>query len=240
MGNKMFEGMKIDMGLLPTAALNGNATGVYYNLADYRKGIAILQVGAIAATFTSKIEVYQATNAAAGSAKLLTGATATITANTNVTSLTLALSTVLAGHTVTVNGLLFTAHANTTTVANREFDMDGTDDEDATDLCTCLNDATYGIAPLGLTAVNVSGTVTITSTVPGATLITATSTGGTITVATVKAQAYVEIDALTLEAGFTHIACKVTTTSAQAVSAILLRGGQRVGISQKVGASASV
>lgn len=79
------------------------------------------------------------------------------------------------------------------------------------------------------------------STVPGATTITAAQgVGATMTVATLAAQAYVEIDALTLESTFTHIACKVTTTSAQAVSAILLRGGQRVGISQKVGASASV
>ena len=240
MGNKMFEGMKVDMGLLPTNALNGNATGSYYDLADYRKGIAILQVAAMAITKTAKIEVYQATNAAAGGAKLLTGATATITANVNVTSLTLALATVLNTHTIVINGLTFTAHTDTTTVANREFAIDGGNDTlDGDELVTCLSDPVYGVP--GVTATNNAGTLTLVSTVPGATVITAAQgVGATITVATVKAQAYVEFDALTLESGFTHVATKVTTDGAMVVSAILLRGGQRAGITQKVGASASV
>ena len=238
MGNKLYEGMKVDIGLAPVS-LNGNSTGKYYDLADYRKGIAVLQVGAMAATFTAKIEVYQATNAAAGSAKLLTGATATITANTNVTSLTLALATVLNTHTVIINGLTFTAHTDTTTVASRQFSIAGTDSQDGDELCTCINDATYGVP--GITATNNAGTITLISTVPGATIITASQgVGATVTFATLSAQGYVEFDALTLESTFTHVACKVTTTSAQVVSAILLRGGQRVGISQKVGASASV
>lgn len=239
MGNKMFEGMKIDVGLLPTAALNGNATGVYYDLADYRKAIAVLQVGAIAATFTSKIEVFQATNAAAGSAKLLTGATATITANTNVTSATLTLVSTLNTHTVIINGLTFLAHTNTTVLASRQFSIAGDDTADAVELALCINDPTYGVP--GVTATGNANAITLTSTVPGATVITAAQgVGATITCATVLAQGYVEIDALTLEAGFTHVACKVTTTSAQVVSATLLRGGQRKEISQKIGASASV
>jgi hypothetical protein len=48
---------------------------------------------------------------------------------------------------VRVNGLTFTAHATTTTAANREFSIAGTDTQDATELVTVLNDATYGIAP---------------------------------------------------------------------------------------------
>lgn len=43
--------------------------------------------------------------------------------------------------------LTFTAHATTTTAANREFSIAGTDTQDATELTTVLNDATYGIAP---------------------------------------------------------------------------------------------
>ena len=239
MGNKMFEGMKVDIGLLPTAALNGNATGSYYDLADYRKGIAILQVGAIAATFTSKIEVFQATDAAGSGGKLLTGATATITANAYATSATLTLATVLNTHTVIINGLTFLAHTDTTVLASRQFAIDGDDTADAVELASCINDPTYGVP--GVTATPAVAVITLTSTVPGATVITAAQgVGATITVATTRAQAYVEFDALTLESGFTHVACKVTTTSAQAVSAILLRGGQRKEISQKVGASASV
>ena len=233
--------MKVDVGLAPVS-LNGNSTGVYYNLADYRKAIAVLQVGAMAATFTAKIEVFQGTNAAGGSGALLAGATATITANTLVTSLKLTLATVLNTHTIIINGLTFTAHTDTTDVTLRQFAIDGgTDTLDADELCICLNDATYGIAALGLTATNNAGVVTIISTVPGAVVITAAQgVGATITVATLSAQAYVEVDALTLSDGFTHVACKVTTTSAQVVSATLLRGGQRKEITQKVGASASV
>lgn len=57
----------------------------------------------------------------------------------------LTLSGVTAGQTVTVNGLTFTAHGTTTTAANREFSIAGTDTQDAGELVTCLNDATYGV-----------------------------------------------------------------------------------------------
>jgi hypothetical protein len=239
MGNKMFEGTKIDIGVAPVS-INGNSTSVYYDLADYRKAVAVLEAAAMAITKTAKIEVYQAKDSAAGSAKLLTGAMATITANVNVTSLTLALSTVLVTHTIIINGLTFTAHTDTTTVANREFAIDGgTDTLDGDELCICLNDPTYGVP--GVTTTNNAGTITLVSTVPGATVITAAQgVGATITVATLKALAYVELDALTLEDDFTHVATKVTTDATIVVGSLLLRGGQRGAIAQKVGASASV
>jgi len=236
--NKLYEGMKVDIGLAPVS-LNGNSTGVYYNLADYRKAIAILHAGAMAATKTAKIEIYQAKDADATDAKLLTSATATITANVNVTSLTLALATVLNTHTIIINGLTFLAHTDTTVIADRQFSIAGDDSADADELCTCINDPTYGVPEM--TATNNAGTITLVSTVPGATVISAEQgVGATITVATLSAQAYVELDALTLSDTFTHVACKVTTDAAIVVSAMLLRGGQRKGITQKVGASASV
>jgi len=57
----------------------------------------------------------------------------------------LTLAGVTAGQTVTINGLTFTAHTNTTTAANREFSISGTDTQDAGELVTCLSDATYGV-----------------------------------------------------------------------------------------------
>ena len=239
MGNKLYEGMKIDIGLKPTSLASTNATGEYFSLADYRKAIAVLQVAAMAITKTAKIEVFQATNAAAGSAALLAGATATITANVNAASVTLALATVLNTHTIVINGLTFLAHTDTTVLASRRFCISGDDSADGDELASCINDATYGVP--GVTAVNVTGTITLTSTVPGAVVITAAQgVGATITVATLMAEAYVEVDALTLSAGFTHVACKVTTDATIVAGATLLRGGQKVGITQKVGASASV
>lgn len=237
--NKLFEEVKIDIGVAPVSLASNNLTSPYFCLADYRKAIAIVEAGLMAITKTVKLEVYQAKNAAAGSAKLLTGATATITANVNVASLTMALATVLNTHTIIINGLTFTAHTNTTNVALRQFSIASSDTAAGDELAICINDPTYGVP--GVTAVNVIGTVTLTATDPGGEVITAAQgVGATITVATLKAEAYIEIEALTLEDDFTHIATKVTTDATIVISSLLLRGGQRVGITQKVGASASV
>jgi len=236
--NKLYEEMKIDIGLQPVSLATTNATGEYFDLADYRKAIAVMSAAAMAATKTAKLEVYEAKNAAAGSAALLTGATATITANTLVASMTLTLATVLNTHAIVINGLTFTAHTDTEDKTIRQFDISGNDTADALSLANCINDPTYGCA--GVTATPAVAVITLTSTVPGAVVFTTTHGDGTITMATLFAEAYVELDALTLTADFTHIACKVTTDATIVVAATLLRGGQRKGITQKVGASASV
>ena len=72
----------------------------------------------------------------------------------------LTLASVLAGETLIVNGLTFTAHATTTTAANREFDISGNDITDAGELTTLLNDATYGILTSTATD-NGDGTITV-------------------------------------------------------------------------------
>ncbi len=54
------------------------------------------------------------------------------------------MTTVLAGETIIINGQTYTAHATTTTTANREFKISGTDTSDATELAICINDATDG------------------------------------------------------------------------------------------------
>lgn len=236
--NKNYEALKIDIGLVSQALNNTNATGKYHHLKDYRSVLAVLSGGAMAKTKTTKLEVYQAKDAAGTSAKLVTGAAGTITANTLVTELTITLATVLNTETITINDLVFTAHTDTTTVADREFDISGNDTADAAALVVCINDPTYGVP--GVTASNAAAVITLVSTDPGATLITAASTDATFTVATTKAQAYVEVESLTLEADFTHVACKITTTANSNVAAVLLRGDARKGITQKTGASASV
>lgn len=236
--NRLYEEPKLDIGLVGIVLSNTNATGPYYSMKPYRSALAILNGGAMAATKTSKIELLQAKDASGGSSQAITGAEATITANTLVTELTIALATVTAGQTVTIGGLVFTAHATTTTVANREFSIAGTDTADAGELATCINDATYGVP--GVTATNNAGTLTLASTKPGEALITASTAAGTMTIATTKAQAYVELEGLDLDAGFNHIAIKVTTTAVSNVSALLLRGDPRYGVTQKVGASAAI
>lgn len=54
------------------------------------------------------------------------------------------LASVAAAETVIVAGKTYTAHATTTTAANREFAINGTDAQDATALASCVNDGTYG------------------------------------------------------------------------------------------------
>ena len=75
---------------------------------------------------------------------------------------TITLASAQANDTVIVNGLTYTAHASTTTVASRQFSIGGDDTADAAALVTCLNDATYGVP--GVTATSALGVVTLTAT----------------------------------------------------------------------------
>jgi len=236
--NLMTEAAKFDLGIVPQTLNNSNVTGRYYAAKPYRRALAVLQVGALAATKTAKIEVFEAKDAAGTSAQLLTGATATVTANAAVTEMTIALATVLAGEAITINGLTFTAHATVTTAANREFSISGNDTADAAELATLINDATYGVP--GVTATAATGTVTLKATDPGETTITTSSAASTFTIATTQAEAYVEVNGLALSATYTHIAAKITSTGNGSVAALLMRGDARAGITQNVGASAAI
>ncbi len=67
------------------------------------------------------------------------------------------------GDTIIINGLTFTAHTNTTTVATRTFSIAGTDTADAVELAVCINDSTYGVP--GVTATSTGAIVSLTSAV---------------------------------------------------------------------------
>jgi len=90
-----------------------------------------------------------------------------------ITEMTITLATFLVGGTITINSLVFTAHVDTTTVADREFDISGDDTADAVELVTCINDATYGVP--GITATSTLGVVKLVSIDPSKTLITVES-----------------------------------------------------------------
>ena len=242
MKTRISEDVKLDVGI-QSQSLNGNVTGRYHNLAGYSKALAILVAGAIAATETAKLELLQASDSAGTGSKGIPStagqlATALITANALVTKATVTLATFLAGGTITINGLVFTAHATTTTYANREFSIAGTDTADGDELVLCINHATYGVP--GVTASNNAGVVTLVSTEPGEKVITVASNpdNATCIKATVEALSYVEIDTRQMDKknGFDHVAVKVTTTAAIVVGAALLRGGDRFTPVQAVGA----
>lgn len=231
---------KIDIGLVPQTVSNTNVTGRYYKMSDARRALAVMNVGALAATKTAKIEFLQATDLAGTSAKAITGAEATVTANTKVAACTLTLASVANGDAITINGVTFTAHTDTTTASKREYSIAGTDTQDAAALAGLINDATYGVP--GVTATPANAVITLTVTDPGETTITVTDAAATITVATTQALAYVELDVskLDLTNGFEFVAPKVTSTGAGIVGVVLERGECRYTPVQAVGASASV
>ncbi|NQW49654.1 MAG: hypothetical protein HQ465_00290 [Rhodospirillales bacterium] len=236
---RMYEMAKADLGVVPQTLNNSNVTGRYYAAKDYRRALAVLQVGALAVTKTAKIEVFEAKDAAGTSAQLISGATATITANASVTEMTVALATVLANDAITINGLTFTAVATLSTAPITQiFNIDGDNTADAVGLAACINDATYGVP--GVTASASAGTITLKATDPGETTITASSAASTFTIATTQAEAYVEVDGLGLSATYTHVGCKITSTGNGIVGALLMRGNARGAITQRVGASAVV
>ena len=247
MKQRITEEIKVDIGLASQALNNSNATGKYHPIKDYPKIAAVLSGGAMAATKTSKIELLQASdNAGTASKGIPTTAAqealAEIAANALVTEMTITLATFLVAGIITINDLDFTAHVDTTTVADREFDISGSDTLDAAELCVCINDPTYGVP--GVTATSALGVVTLVATEPGEEVITVSSvpSDATCVLATIEAQAYVEIDTRKIDKAedFTHVAVKVTTTADTVVAAELLRGNARYSPDQKVGASATI
>lgn len=109
-----------------------------------------------------------------------TVATNAATARTLITALVapfqahIATAQVQPGDKVTVNGIDFIAHADTTTAADHEWAINGANaSADADELVTCLNDATYGLTDI--TAANSSGAIGLTRDTAAAT-VTVTAT----------------------------------------------------------------
>lgn len=224
--NRQSEDQKIDIAVVSGALNNTNTTGRYYDMSKYGRALFALNIGAMASAKTANLVVYEATAAAGTSAAQI--GSATITANTNVTVATVDLSAAAATDVVTINGLDYT-FAAASTAASRTFSTPAT-------LAAAVNHATAGVP--GITATAATTVVTITATDPGEKLITLTSTAGsgTITVATTQAQAYVDVDAgsMNLADGFTHLGAYVATTANSTVSVALLRGQPRVSPTQMV------
>ncbi len=239
----IYEESKLDVGLIQPLD-NTNITSRYFSARNCGRLLALLEVGAMAATKTIKIELLQAKDKDGTESKGIPStaeqaALAEIAANTKVTECTITLATFLADGVITINGLDFTAHATVTTPASREFSISGDDTADAAELVTCINDPDYGVP--GVTASNVAGVVTLKSTDPGEVLITVSSVpdDGTCVKATLKAQAFVELNVskLDLAGEFNHVAVKVTTTATTTIAAVMVRGHLRYSSVQRVGAS---
>jgi len=219
---RFLEKHKVQLGLMQ-ALDNTNVTGKYFDLRKFRCVTVILVVLAMAATKTAKIELVQDKDGDGGDVKAITGAEKTITANTSVIKATVTLATFLVAGTITINGLTFTADAATTTVADREFSIAGSDTQDGDELVTCINDATYGVP--GVTASNDAGAVTLVASDGYSVTVSSSPDDGTCVKATVEAIAAVDIRMEDLDTpnGFYFVAPKITTTAtATAVAAIMI------------------
>ena len=234
----LYKRAKVDIGLVPQALNNNNnspSTGKYFPMHMFNKALFWLLGGAMDATKTTSIEIWQAKDANGTDAKAITNANATIKANTAVTAAKLTLSgTVQANDTVTINGVVFTAAA-AANAAEQIFAVGADNDACAASLAEVIN-----AAGLGIKATNSSEVVTVVA--EDDATITITSTSGAITVATTEAKAFVEVDvgSLDLADGYEYVAAKVSTTANTVVSVTLIRGDARFEPGQDVAASKSV
>ena len=225
--NRFFDENKVDQALLAADIASTTSTSKYYNLQDHRIVAFPFKVNGMALTNTVVAQLVQATDAAGTGSKNVTGATCTITANSNVQGATVTLATFTAGSVIVINGLTFTGHASTTTVANREFDISGTDTADAAELVTCINDETYGVP--GVTATSALGVVTLTPTDPGGESISVTGVATIGVAATTEAIGYLEIEANQLDTAnlFNHVAVSLTTNATLHCQADCIRDRSR-------------
>lgn len=229
---------KIDLGLVGQTVNASNVTGPYFPVAGYRRFLAVCTDGASVINKTTQIEWLQATALAGTGAKVVkqanestgteskavtTAAALTVTAATEVT---ITPASAANGDTIAINGVTFTAHTDTTTAANREFKIDGTDAQDATALYGLLIDTTYGITDLGIAVTDSeSGVLTLRALGDNCVLTVVTSHATRIAVAITKQIVYSEIgiDDLDLDGGFLYVAPKVTKAGSGIVSVVVLR-----------------
>jgi hypothetical protein len=238
--NKLSDVLKIDVGVTPTSIASTNLTGSYYRMDNFRKALFCIEIAIIAATKTIVAQIYQATDALAGSAKVITKAIATFTANIKAKCVLLTTRSCVATDSIIINGLTFTG-GTSEVLASRQWKADGNDAADATSLCNCINDATYGVP--GVLATLATDTVVLTAIEPGDAYITiGTIVGGTITPSTLRADMFVEVDATDLDTanGFDHVALNISSPAATVIcGATLIRGNERYSPTQYVGASES-
>lgn len=222
MNKPMLKRARKDILARPQALNNGNVTGHYYGMQDYRKAVVYLNVGAMAAGTNASVQLRQAKDASGADAKNIDDAVATIVANTNVKVATVTADAVVNDNTVTINGVAFKGAAEAS-IANRLFlANDGDDNATAASLVAVVNGADIGVVASANDAV-----VTLAA---GEETLTVAGTADRLVVATVAAEAGVEVGEVNLldtAEGFEYITAVVTTTADTVVSADIHRGDPR-------------
>lgn len=214
---RLSEKIKLDLGVLPISKATAAETGAYFTIDG--PALFVFQAAAMAATKTVIGQLLKATDALGTGSDTLTGAAATITANTNVTKALLTAATIADGDsTVTINGVVFTCEDTDPDIDAGEFASGANDDAACVNLAAAINHL------LGETLVATAGTGIVTLTVKekGEATITVVSGHATIVASTLEAMGYIEIEPADL-GEFTHAALRLTTDATIVVSAALLR-----------------
>lgn len=221
--NRISDVLKIDQALTPQS-LNGAGTGQYFMMNTYRRALFTVNVGAMAAAATAAMQAMQAKDSSGTDAKVITGLTATITANTKVSSAKLLSGDVhVAGEVYTINGLAFTAAA-ADVPTERTYAVGASATTSTANLAAKINHATLGVP--GVLATADTGTLTLTAIEPGEIDITISASVSAVGVpSTLTAVGYLEVEAGMLDdaEGFDHVALRVTNSAAMLTGAGLLR-----------------
>ncbi|MGD9211245.1 MAG: hypothetical protein PVI90_10740, partial [Desulfobacteraceae bacterium] len=195
----------------------------YFSLAESQNAAFLFTMGeTLNAGRKVSGQLYQAKDQNGTDSKVITGATCEIEANIKCKNTTASLNSVSPGDTIVINGLTFTAHATTTTYANREFSIAGGDDTGTDELIDCINHPEYGV--LEITAIK-SGThhMTMTPTIPGIGYIT-TVGAYSITVRSWAIEGLIEVNADMLDYinGYNHVAIQLTPSTSLILFAAIL------------------
>lgn len=229
---RLSETLKLDIALpQTTVAAGATANSAFFKLSAFERALFIAELGAMADTATSVIQVLEAPDATGvGAQPLITivngvpiPVAATVTANTKVAAATFTAAAADVGATCKVNGVTFTGAAAADPTKN-EFRANELDDaETAASLAAVIN-----AAGLGVTATADQAVVTVVPAIPGESTLTVEGTAVVLVAATVKALAYVEVLADHLTDGMTHVGVAVTSAVSNIPTAVtLIRGGAR-------------
>lgn len=234
---KLNETVKGDLALAPQSLASTSGTGAYHCMAGFKRAKLDFFAAAMAATKTVVAQVMEAVDNIGTSAAAISGATATITANTKVKKALVTAATIADGATVVTIAI----QDRDGSVTSQAFTCEDTDPDasagefasGANDAAACVNLAAVINALLGDYVHAVAGSspdvVTLNARENGKYTMTVTSADATAVISTLEADGFVEIDGAQLSSGCTHIALKVTTDATITCGGWLERGGLQSG-----------
>jgi hypothetical protein len=208
MAGKVTEHFHVVAALEPTTINNTNVTGRYIPMKRCKRLLAVLNSSAAASGKTVKLELFQAKTVAGGSTELITGKTATFTANARTNKALLTLTNALDTDVLTIT-VYNPAGTGVTSTLTR-----GTDWANAAALIILLN------AMDGLIATASSEVVTVACEDGYTITVAIGQEAGTAVTSTLQSTIYLEASEFDLSADFLFIAPKVTCTSTAGVHSV--------------------